>query len=67
MFNASVRPSVRPSVRLKPKFSQLFDLSCLNLRGPRSGRATKKILFANATFFFNLADGQNPVESTLSA
>ena len=33
MFNASVRPSVRPSVCLKPKFGQLFDLSCLNLRG----------------------------------
>ena len=33
-----VRPSVRPSVRLsvcpvKPKFDQLFCLSCLNLRG----------------------------------
>ena len=46
-FNAFVRPSVRPCVRpsvcLKPKFGQLFDLSCLNLRGPRSGRATKKL------------------------
>ena len=42
MFNASVRPSVRPSVCLKPKFGQLFDVSCLNLRGCAERTCHKK-------------------------
>ena len=46
MFNASVRPSVRPSVCLsvclKPKFCQLFDVSCLNLRASAERTCNKK-------------------------
>ena len=38
------RPTIwllRLSVCLKPKFDQLFCISCLNLRGPRSGRTAE--------------------------
>ena len=57
-FNASVRsfvrpfvrPSVRPSVCLKPKFGQLFDLSCLNLRGSAERTCNKKTKFG-PTFY----------------
>ena len=62
MFNASVRSSVRPSVRpsvclsvrlsvcLKPKFGQLFGLSCLNLRGSAERTCNKKTKFG-PTFY----------------
>ena len=41
MFNASVRPSVC----LKPKFGQLFDVSCLNLRGSAERTCNKNSNF----------------------
>ena len=58
MFYASVRPSVRPSVRsfvrlsvhLKPKFGQLFDLSCMNLRVSAERTCNKKTKFG-PTFY----------------
>ena len=50
MFNASVRPSVCLSVCLKPKFGQLFDLSCLNLRGSAERTCNKKTKFG-PTFY----------------
>ena len=46
----SVRPSVRLSVCLKPKFGQLFDLSCLNLRESAERTCNKKTKFG-PTFY----------------
>ena len=58
MLNASVRPSVRSFVRLslclsvclKPKFGQLFDMSCLNLRESAERTCNKKTKFG-PTFY----------------
>ena len=72
MFNASVRPSVRPSVRLsvclKPKFGQLFDVSCLNLRGSAERTCNKKTKFG-PTFYvlYNLFQWFQNSETTSGA
>ena len=52
----SVRPFVRLSVRLsvylKPKFGQLFDLSCLNLSVSAERTCSKKTKFGPMFYVF---------------
>ena len=47
-----MRPSVRPSVHLKPKFGQLFSLSCLNLSVSAERTCNKKTKFGPTFYVF---------------
>ena len=47
-----VRSFVRPSVHLKPKFGQLFSLSCLNLRWSAERTCSKKTKFSPLFYVF---------------
>ena len=62
MFNASVRPSVC----LKPKFGQLFDVSCLNLRGSAERTCNKKTKFGPTFYVLIGAEQENRFQISFS-